>query len=404
MNTPTLIIYDDSGGRFGPITSLRAIFQVRTGAVTTRERIERTLGSRACGIWAPKRLYGVLNNAFPDRAVNPQQLPGESVLLVNGRWLGLRFAEQVRGLEENQAVVQSDGQVVAVCLGAQPACQFLQSGCRLLPDHVTTLRLRERALIDRPWHILDELPLSLAADLEADPTSLIDASKFAVATVIGQHTIKVNRHARLMPHVVLDAEQGPIVIDARTEVRSFSVLQGPCYIGSDTIVMPHTWIRPNTVIGPTCRIGGEVSSSIFHGYSNKAHIGFVGDSLIGEWVNLGSGTTTSNLKNTYGSVRVCIDDEAGEEDTGRTFLGAMIGDYVRTAVGTRLPTGAVIHPACMLAVSGWAPKYAKAKGFYTDNGYCPTDPDRLIQVMQRMVERRGMTLSNEVVSLISSLS
>ncbi len=404
MNMPTLIIYDDSGGRFGPITSLRAIFQARTGAVTTRERVERILGNRAYGLWAPKRLCGVLNNAFPDRVVNPQDIPGESILLVNGRWLGLRFAEQVRGLAKNQAVVQSDGQVVAVYLDAQLAGRFLKSGCRLLPDHITTLRLRERVLIDRPWHILDELPLSLAADLEADPTSLIDASKYAATTVIGQHTIKVNQHARLMPYVVLDAEQGPIVIDAHTEVRSFTVLQGPCYIGPDTIVMPHTWIRPNTVIGPTCRIGGEVSSSIFHGYSNKAHIGFVGDSLIGEWVNLGSGTTTSNLKNTYGSVRLCIDDDAGDEDSGRTFLGAMIGDYVRTAVGTHLPTGAVIHPACMLAVSGWAPKLAKAKGFYTDNGYSPADPEKLTQVMQRLVERRGATLSYEVVSLILSLS
>ncbi len=404
MNMPMLNIYDDDLGRFGPTTGLRAVFQLRTGARLTKDRLERALCKPAGALWAPKRLGGVVSEAYACIDVNPKAIRTGTHLLVNGRWAGVQFIEQVKALDVSQALVQSDGQIIAVMLDHHDAQVFIQSGFSLLPDHVTTLRVRDRALLDRPWHVLDELPANLLVDLEAHDVPLLIADQHPSVTVLGTHRVKVSPDARLMPNVVIDAELGPVVIEHGAVVSPFVVLQGPCFIGAGTTIMPHACIRSNSVIGPSCKVGGEVSASIFHGYGNKSHAGYLGDSLVGAWVNLGAGTSTSNLKNTYGPVRVRLDEKTDGEDTGRTFLGSIIGDHVRTAIGTRLPTGAVIHTGCMLAGDVWAPKFAGPLGFYAGSGRQPYDIDKLIVTIDAAMSRRDKTLSDAERDLIQSIA
>ena len=141
--------------------------------------------------------------------------------------------------------------------------------------------------------------------------------------------------AVIEPHVVFDATAGPIYVAYGAHIRAFTRLNGPCYIG------PHTTVAggeiSNCSIGPKCKVRGEISSSIFLGYANKGHDGFVGHSYLGRWVNLGAGTTTSNLKNTYGSVALWTPD--GVRSTGLQFLGTLFGDHVKTGIGTMLTTG-----------------------------------------------------------------
>lgn len=404
MNTHALIIYDDGLGRLGPLTGPRPSFEVRTGALTTHHRIQRVIGTPASALWCPKRLAGVLCQRHPGTPVNPDQVTKNTCLVVNGRWAGVRFAEQVRALSSDQAVVQSDGQVIAAVMDGRDAGMFLQSGCVNLPDQTSTVRVQDRALIDRPWHVLDELPDNLAADLACSEVSIFRDDEHPGVTAFGGHAIRVGAGARVMPSVVIDAEYGPVVIEPGAVINPLTVLQGPCHIGRDAVLVSHASIRRNTVIGPSCKVGGEVAASIIHGYSNKAHEGYLGDSLVGAWVNLGAGTSTSNLKNTYGNVRVQLDEHAPAEDTGRTFHGSIIGDHVRTAIGTRLSTGAVIYPGCMLAGCNWAPKLAMPLGFYDDHGRHAYDPQKLRQTIHKMTERRGVTLTAEEIDLVLSLS
>lgn len=404
MNTHTLIIYDDGLGRLGPLTGTRPAFGIRTGAWKTQKRIERVAGRPASALWCPKRLTGVLCEHQPGTPVNPDRLVDPACLLVNGRWAGTRFAEPVKSLSLNQALVQSDGQVIAVVISGNDAGFFLQGGCRTLPDQVSTVRVRDRALIDRPWHILEELPGNLASDLSSHEAPLFHGDQYPGVTAFGEHPVRVGAGARVMPSVVIDAEYGPVVIETGAVINPLTVLQGPCYIGHDAVLVSHTSIRRNTIIGPYCKVGGEVSASIMHGYSNKAHGGYLGDSLVGAWVNLGAGTSTSNLKNTYGNVRVQLDENTPAEDTGRTFHGSIIGDYVRTAIGTRLPTGTVIHPGCMIADTGWAPKLAMPLGFYNGPERRAYDPDKLIDTLKRAMARRDRRLSDAEAALIRSLA
>lgn len=404
MNTHALIIYDDGLGRLGPLTGTRPSFGIRTGARLTHKRIERSVGLSTSVLWCPDRLAGILKEQQPGTAVNPDRLSDAPHLLVNGRWAGTRFAEQVKALTYNQALVQSDGQVVAVVLGGHDAVAFLQSGCVTLPDQVSTVRVQDRALIDRPWHVLDDLPGNLAADLAACELPAFRRGEHPGVTAYGDHPIHIGSGARVMPSVVIDAEYGPVVIEPGAVINPLTVLQGPCYIGQDSVLVSHTSIRRNTVIGPACKVGGEVSASIMHGYSNKAHGGYLGDSLVGAWVNLGADTNVSNLKNTYGNVRVQLDDHAPVEDTGRTFHGSIIGDYVRTAIGTRLPTGAVIHPGCMIADTGWAPKLAMPLGFYNGPQRQAYNTDKLIDTIKRAMFRRDRLISDAEAALIRSLA
>jgi bifunctional N-acetylglucosamine-1-phosphate-uridyltransferase/glucosamine-1-phosphate-acetyltransferase GlmU-like protein len=142
-------------------------------------------------------------------------------------------------------------------------------------------------------------------------------------------------------------------------------------------------------------VGGEVSNSIVLGYSNKAHDGYLGDSYVGKWVNLGAGTTTSNLKNTYGEITMDMGKE--KVPTGRRRLGALIGDHTKTAVLTRLMTGTYVGFCAMLADSGSTPRFVPSYTFSTERGTEPYRLDKAIEVTQRVFARRdrGWTETDE---------
>jgi UDP-N-acetylglucosamine diphosphorylase/glucosamine-1-phosphate N-acetyltransferase len=190
------------------------------------------------------------------------------------------------------------------------------------------------------------------------------------------------------PGAVLDASRGPVVIRDGASIGSNAVIQGPCFIGANAEIKPLAFIRPGTSIGPACRIGGEVAESIILGFSNKSHEGFMGHSYVGKWVNIGAGTTTSNLKNTYGEISV----QTGKQQkvpTGRRFLGALIGEHSKTGILTRLPTGCYVGFASMLTGHGFAPKFVPSFTYWRENGAAePWQLEKAVEVAQRTFGRR----------------
>jgi len=155
---------------------------------------------------------------------------------------------------------------------------------------------------------------------------------------------------KVHPMVTIDAEHGPVYIDERAEIHPFTRIEGPCYIGKDSILLGAK-CREGNSIGPFCRIGGEVEESIIHGYSNKYHDGFLGHSYVGEWVNLGALTTNSDLKNDYSNVSVMLDGRR-PIDTGSNKVGSLIGDHVKTSIGTLLNTGSYVGAMALIMATG----------------------------------------------------
>lgn len=196
--------------------------------------------------------------------------------------------------------------------------------------------------------------------------------------------------ARVKPGVVLDAESGPIYIDADAEIQPNVTILGPCYIGPRTIVRPGAVLRGDVSIGPVCRVGGEIESTIFQGYSNKQHDGFVGHSFIGEWVNLGAATVTSDLKNTYGTIRVSVNGQPVE--TGQHFLGATIADHAKTGIGTILPTGGVIGVAANVFTQNPVPKFVPSFAWLTDAGLTQYRLEKAVRIARVVMGRRDREL------------
>lgn len=374
-----LLIYDDGLGAFGPLTDMRSVVSLRTGGVTTLERIERLLGRFATGFIVPDDMAGLLRARVNVRVNEPA---GQEALCVNGRWWGIG---ELPDLEVGQAACVN-GELLAARLGAEDADTITQTGA--LPEHIERIEV-EDTLLARPWDILTHLPTMLATDIECAD---LPRAPVEQAALVGAHPVHVDESAAIFPGVVLDTTGGRIVIETGAVIRPNAVLCGPCWIGRNSTIVDGATIRPNTVIGPGCKIGGEVGASIVQGWSNKAHDGYLGDSLLGQWINLGAGTITSNLLNTYGEISVRLTPTSARERTGRSFCGAIIGDHVKTAIGTRLMTGTSIGVGCMIACSGHAPTTLGPLRWVTDAGEKPYRIERFVEMAQTMMSRRDREL------------
>lgn len=198
--------------------------------------------------------------------------------------------------------------------------------------------------------------------------------------------------------VVLDAEHGPIHIDRGAVLQPTAVVEGPAYIGPRSIVRPGASIREGTSIGQLCKVGGEIEGSIIAGPSNKQHDGFLGHSYLGAWVNLGAGTITSDLKNTYGAIRVSLNGVNVE--TGQRFLGAIIGDHAKTAIGTLLPTGCIIGVAANVVSRGTAPRFIPSFSWMVDERIETYRVEKVIQIAETVMGRRDMTLTEAERTLL----
>ena len=209
--------------------------------------------------------------------------------------------------------------------------------------------------------------------------------------------ILTGRNCEFAPGIVLDASKGPIIIEANVQIMAHSFIQGPCHIGNGSIIKAGAQIYSGTVIGPLCKIGGEVEQSIFHGYANKQHQGFVGHSYCGEWVNLGALTTTSDLKNTYGEIDVFL--RGNRVQTGLTFLGALIGDHTKTAIGTCLSTGTVIGiNSSIHDIGAFPPKEISSFSWGTKKSEDAINHiyelDKALAIAEIVMNRRGKTITN----------
>jgi UDP-N-acetylglucosamine diphosphorylase/glucosamine-1-phosphate N-acetyltransferase len=190
---------------------------------------------------------------------------------------------------------------------------------------------------------------------------------------------------------VLDATEGPIVIADRALIMPNATLVGPCYVGSGSIVNPGARLLAGTSIGPVCKVGGEITETIFAAYSNKQHDGFLGNSYVGEWVNIGAASNNSDLKNNYSPVRMWC--AGSERDTGRQFLGLLMGDHTKTGINTLFNTGTVAGFNCNLYSSEMPPKFVPSFSWGHGNELVRYELDRAMQTAAVVMERRNVRFS-----------
>lgn len=388
---PRLILFDDGRAELGPLGDLRCSMEQRTGIFTALERAERVFDQRA-ELLVPEELAALVSERTGRSLVD--QADHSDALVVNGRLAtGGSLDVPVLGAVHTTA----NGAIALGHLEGENLATFFDKGT----VGTASVTVDETAYcFVHPWDILEGLSDRIAGDIgisisaEPVPDRVI---------VLGEHSVHVHKSANVMPTVVLDATEGSIWIDEGAYLRPYSVLRGPCAIGRESVVTDRALIKQGTSIGPLCKVGGEVGSTIFQGFSNKSHDGHLGDALVGEWVNIGAGTDNSNLLNTYSEVLMRLEHDGSLNRTGRIFMGCILGDHVKLAIGTRVMTGTTIGTGSMVASSTPPATFTRRFSWVTDKDTHTYKWSKFCEVAETVMARRGIAPSPAYLERLESL-
>lgn len=400
----TILLFEDEGYRsLLPLTYTRSAADIRCGIYTLRERLTR-LYDHAPNALTRAYLADVYGSGRWPLQVLANNQP---IVLVNSRLVDCACLAQVLDapigtiiLSDDNNTARSGGTLVAARLSPSLASavfaylleQNAQYAIEELVRFGNVIHQRPK-MLNFPWDIIDYNAEMIGIDAELrDVSTMIPALQHpdaALWQMYAPERIYVDRRARIEGPVALDARDGVIVI-GNARVEPFSLIQGTVAI-HDGALISGARVRGGTTIGPVCRIGGEIENSVVQGYSNKHHDGFFGHSYLGEWVNVGAMTTTSDLKNTYGTIKVTLDGY-GQVDSGRLKLGCFLADHVKLGIGVHLNGGSVVATASNIFGTHFAPKTIPA---FTWGGerFREFRIDRMIEVARKVMSRRNVTMT-----------
>ncbi len=401
-------LFEDRGvANLEPLTCTRPAFDLLCGQSSLGAKQLRHFAPCEAGVLVRPPLVDLLRLRHPTTPVNDLAwLRAEPAILVNARWLppagGLPHVSgpcvALAGDEVAYAVVGPDR--LTYC-SANTLEDCLETWKNTLPHCPAGGRL-VGYLWDLVGHNAEQLCLDFAAGEGRRGDGPAAAPSVPPAVVGPAGRLLVDPTARLDPLVVIDTTQGPVTIDREAVVTAFSRLEGPCYVGPRTHVLGAR-VRAGTTLGPDCRVGGEVEASIVQGLSNKYHDGFLGHSYVGEWVNLGAGTSNSDLRNDYGPVTVTVNGRPVA--TGQTKVGCFVGDHAKTGLGTLLNTGTSVGIFANLLPAGTLlPKYVPAFGTWWNGALADrADLPRLLQTAATVMRRRGCAFTEVHGALFRTL-
>lgn len=401
---------DESFENFLPLTHTKPVFELKSGIFTFRERIQRIF--RDYPLILSMRDY--LAPTFKQRLSNPINNPDaidDEIILVNGALIvGKQTKQLIRmKLSKNIAMLQND-RVILAHLSKKIAKKHAKTLCTLVTQRqlrkiikeCKTLKAQNMPLMRYPWDLVNNCAELIRKDFELLKEKNSQGTMDKQVTIYGNESdLYLGEKAFVEAFVVLDVRDGPIYIGEKTAVHSGSRITGPVYIGDKTIVASGL-IRKGCHIGNVCRVGGELDATILHGYTNKYHTGYIGHAYIGEWVNMGAATTNSNLKNTYGTVKVTV--KGKKIDTHCVKVGCFIGDYAKTSIGTQIYTGKKIGVASHVHgfVTEDVPSFtlwAKSLGAKPTELYLKS----VIETQKRVFARRGIKQTREDIELLKKL-
>lgn len=388
-NSVKSILFNDAHGSLGPLNDLRPAHAVRTGALTTAERLTAAFDLDPIGIVVPNEMVELAKDQTALPVNEPPEESDDEILMINGR-CALPI-EAIEKLELGEVAIEKEtSDMIAMRLTARDVRSLLSGG----NPEMRTVEVEDHVLLRRPWDWRAFRDRCLEFDLNHVMRTMlkVDQSPAGVA-VLGQMGVAIHPEAEISPGVVLDATRGAIVIEENVTIRPGAVVVGPVYIGPGTMVLEQALIKGATAIGPVCKVAGEIGGTIFQGYANKAHAGHLGDSWVGEWVNLGADTTNSNLLNTYEEVVCRATSTSKREKTGHQFLGATLGDHTKTAIGTRIMTGAIAGTGVMYAATGAMTGTLDPFAWVTDSGTKSYRLGKFVEIAMSVMERRGVIQS-----------
>jgi len=381
-----------------PLLYWRSVFELTCGRKCLMDRIAQAIGQHPRGLWARDWIAPVAAHRC-QLPVNAPATP--DTVLVNGRWLPGRSMER----KPAPFVATCGDSVVYVACDAALAK-------RLSPDvMLDEARFREAlagvpsqeigaTLIRHPWDLVSRNADVLRSDWKSGDCTA-DGAVSSSAVLLRPDYIHIGERATVRPMAVLDAENGPVYISHNVTIDPGTYIQGPVYIGPGTLIKPHTSIFGGTTIGPACRIGGEVNHSIISGYTRKEHEGYLGRCYVGNWVDIGPGTANTDVKTTFGPIRVAFGPRT--VDTGLSSFGAIIADHVRIGTNQKIPNGAVIGFCARAATGRFLPKFLPSFAWYSDSGLAAGEPAKLIETVRLAMAASNVDLTEDEAALFHLL-
>lgn len=371
------ILFDDVARKsLKPFTYIRPVCDIRIGILTIREKWEKYLGETTSTL-----TEDYLSNKFPI-------IFADSMTLINGSVCPTpKLVQAVKNLSVNQVLVCNDN-IIAMSKTRE---DFISEG-----DDIEKIEVEEDFIkLNNVWDIYVYNDRAIREDFELITKGRKSQTLSSTNKLINPENIFIEEGASI-EYATLNAKNGPIYIGKNAEIMEGAVVRGPFAMGEHSVLKLNAKIYGGTTIGPYAKVGGELDSVVIFGYSNKAHDGFIGHSVIGEWCNLGADTNASNLKNTYDEVRLYDIEKSTFVPTGQVFCGTIFGDHSKCGINVMFNTGTVVGISSNIYGAGYQRNFIPSFAWGgTNTGLKLYQLDKAIEVNERMMQRRGLVMSEE---------
>lgn len=417
-----LCLFEDAAvSHLHPLVDTRAAFDLRLGARTLLETIRDAVQPDGLILHTRPLVEGVTAQAHPNALI--RTLPdGADVLFWNAR----AVAHPGPVIDELRFRLATDDTGFTLSQGDTLVAAFVPNAAASLPkgalhtralgatlfDGLPAESISDIRLVSQLWNLLDDLRDTIRTDIQAATaeqapqpalSDRADVSVHPSAIVVNPEQIVTEPGATVRPGAILNAEDGPILLGRDAVIHERAVVRGPCVIGPNSHVKIGADVE-GCAFGYYCKVGGEVHGTVIHSLSNKGHAGFLGDSYLGRWCNLGADTNTSNLKNDYGSISAYDPAEGAFVDTRRQFLGLVMGDHSKCGINTMFNTGTVVGTFCNLFGGGFPPRYVPAFSWGSPGtGFAEYRLEKALRVAEAVLARRDTPLTDADRTLLTRL-
>ena len=361
--------------RFAPLSLTRPIGDIRVGLFTNLERWSILLPDDHIGFQSESYLRDEFEELNDGKIVNACIIPNED------------FVASIVYLEDNCRLMLGNNTMAISGTG----------------KNIINYKGETPILINHRWELLSVNAAAISNDIDLIKESISYQKIPKDVIVIGPKDSIYLEEGAILSACTLNSKEGPIYISKGAEVMEGALIRGPFALCENAVVKMGAKIYGASTIGPFCKVGGELSNVIFQSYSNKGHDGFLGNSYIGEWCNLGADTNVSNLKNNYDSVSSYCYEKKEEVNTGLQFLGLFMGDHSKTGINSMFNTGAVVGVSCNLYGAGFFPKHTLSFSWGEPNALEPFRIEKSLEYANKMMERRSEKLSAEEENILVHL-
>ena len=363
-----------------PFTYTRPVAEIRIGILTIREKWEFFLGFTTTTITEE-----YLEDKYPMVELNKN-------ILINASFLPTKnLVKQVKQLSKNQAIFQGEQVVAFFTSDTQENVDF---------DSYEQLEFQEDLIqIKNTSDIFSLNDKAIQADFD-----LLTEGRTSQPIPDGVHTIQKQNifieQGATVSYSSLNASKGPIYIGKDSEIMEGCLVRGPFALGKNSILKMGTKAYGATTLGPHCKVGGEINNSVLFGYSSKGHEGFLGNSVLGEWCNIGADSNSSNLKNNYAEVKLWNYQEERFTKTGLQFCGLMMGDHSKCGINTMFNTGTVVGVSANIFGSGFPRNFIPSFSWGGAAGFTTYQMKKVIEVAKVVMKRRDLELSETDISIL----